>query len=109
MHNRLVADAFVPAGGRKRTIHEGNWRAFLSPEGVPSARLIVEGANHFVTPGARAALHAATGLPIVKDSSANKCGVICSSFEVMASMLLSEDEFTAVKSQLVKDVIAKLR
>jgi glutamate dehydrogenase len=40
--------------------------------------------------GAREALHKATGIPIVKDSSANKCGVICSSFEIMSSMLLSE-------------------
>lgn len=52
--------------------------------------------------GARAALHAETGIPIVKDSSANKCGVICSSFEINSSMLLSHDEFLAIKPALVK-------
>ena len=31
---------------------------------------------------ARAALFEATGLPIVKDSSANKCGAICSPAEI---------------------------
>ena len=29
MHNRVVADAFVPAGGRPATIHGGNWEEFL--------------------------------------------------------------------------------
>lgn len=109
MHNRVVSDAFIPAGGRPNTIHEGNWRAFLLPDGKPSSRLIVEGANLFLTAGARAALHAETGIPIVKDSSANKCGVICSSFEINSSMLLSHDEFLAIKPELVKDVVERLR
>ncbi len=51
MHNRVVSDAFIPAGGRPNTIHEGNWRAFLLPDGKPSSRLIVEGANLFLTAG----------------------------------------------------------
>jgi glutamate dehydrogenase len=110
MHNRVVSDAFIPAGGRPNTIHEGNWRQFLRPDnGQPSSKLIVEGANLFLTAGARRELHAATGIPIVKDSSANKCGVICSSFEIMSSMLLSEPEFLAVKPALVKDVVVRLR
>jgi len=108
MHNRVVADAFIPAGGRPATIHEANWRAFLRPSSSspatgkpePSAKLIVEGANLFITPGARAAMYAETGIPIVKDSSANKCGVICSSFEIMSSMLLDEEEFAANKEEL---------
>lgn len=33
----------------------------------------------------------------VKDSSANKCGVICSSFEIVSSMLMSSEEFTKSK------------
>jgi len=103
MHNRVVADAFIPAGGRPATIHEGNWEAYLRPDnGQPSSKLIVEGANLFLTAGARKAMHAATGIPIVKDSSANKCGVICSSYEIISSMLLSHDEFAAVKTELVK-------
>lgn len=51
MHNRVVSDAFIPAGGRPNTIHEGNWRAFLQPDGKPSSKLIVEGANLFLTAG----------------------------------------------------------
>jgi glutamate dehydrogenase len=108
MHNRVVADAFVPCGGRPNTIHAGNWREFLTSTGTPSSRLIVEGANLFLTPEARTKLSEA-GAMIVKDSSANKCGVICSSFEIIACMLLSEDEFLAIKDQFVDQVLVKLR
>ncbi|MEO1175461.1 MAG: amino acid dehydrogenase, partial [Myxococcota bacterium] len=45
-HNAVVADAFVPAGGRPETIHRYNWQSFLI-DGTPSARVIVEGANLF--------------------------------------------------------------
>lgn len=107
MHNRLISDAFVPAGGRPATLNAGNWRQFLSPEGQPSSRLIVEGANLFLTEEARRHL-AAAGVSIIKDSSANKCGVICSSFEVLASMLLTEAEFLEHKSEFVGQVIERL-
>jgi len=45
----------------------------------------------------------------VKDSSANKCGVITSSYEICASMLLDESEFLAIKEELVEDVLTRLR
>lgn len=108
MHNRVIADAFIPAGGRPRTIHLGNWRQFLTREGEPSSRVIVEGANLFLTPEARREL-SDCGVIILKDSSANKCGVICSSYEIIASMLVSEDEFLANKSRFVEEVLTKLR
>ena len=108
MHNRVVADAFVPSGGRPQTIHAGNWRQFLQADGTPSSRVIVEGANLFLTPDARREL-SACGVVIVKDSSANKCGVICSSFEIAASMLLSEEEFLSIKPRFVEQVLQKLR
>lgn len=108
LHNRIVADAFLPCGGRPNTIHEGNWSEFLLEDGRPSSSLVVEGANLFLTPEARDALHDA-GCLIFKDSSANKCGVICSSFEIIASMLLSTEEFLAIKSQFVEEVLEKLR
>ena len=108
MHNRLLSDAFVPAGGRPATIHAGNWRQFLTPQGEPSSRLIVEGANLFLTEEARQHL-SASGVSIIKDSSANKCGVVCSSFEVLASMLLSESEFLEHKPEFVSQVIERLR
>jgi len=109
MHNRVVADAFIPAGGRPSTINESNWRSFLQPNGEPSSKLIVEGANLFITPGARQLMYEETGIPIVKDSSANKCGVICSSYEILSSMLLSNEEFKAIKEPLVADVLKRLR
>lgn len=107
LHNRLPSDAFVPAGGRPHTINEENWADFMTPEG-PSSSLVVEGANLFLTEGARRLL-AGQGVSIIKDSSANKCGVICSSFEILASMLLSESEFLKVKEQFVAQVIKRLR
>lgn len=108
MHNRVLADAFVPAGGRPNTIHERNWRDYLTADGKPSAAVIVEGANIFITPKARELLSGAGAL-IIKDSSANKCGVICSSYEIAAAMLLTVEEFLANKKAYVEQVLAKLR
>merc|ERR1712088_396273 len=110
MHNRVKADVFVPAGGRPNTIHAGNWDQFLDPEtGVPSAPLIVEGANIFITKEARQNLFDRAKVLLVKDSSANKCGVITSSFEICASMLVDEAEFLSNKEEIVKDVLKRLR
>jgi len=107
---RVKADAFVPAGGRPNTINGDNWRNFLdSTTGEPSSKLIVEGANIFTTPEARESLFKHAGVVIVKDSSANKCGVVTSSCEVAASMLLTKEEFMDIKKELVADVLIKLR
>ncbi len=108
LHNRLLADAFVPCGGRPATIHGGNWRDYLCEDGTPSSKVIVEGANLFLTPDARIHL-SDLGLLIMKDSSANKCGVICSSFEIAACMMLEEKEFLAIKEQFVEQVLEILR
>ncbi|KAH7468562.1 NAD-specific glutamate dehydrogenase [Phytophthora ramorum] len=83
MHNRVKSDLFIPAGGRPNTINENNWRDYIDADGKPSSGLI--------------------------DSSANKCGVVCSSYEIVASMLLETDEFLAVKDELVVEVVDKLR
>lgn len=109
MHFRVKADAFVPAGGRPNTINGENWRQFLDADGKPSAPLIVEGANIFNTKEARENLFKHARVMIVKDSSANKCGVVTSSCEIAASMLLSKDEFLEIKKELVDDVLAHLR
>jgi len=109
MHNRVKADVFVPAGGRPNTINKSNWELFLDRTGQPSSPLIVEGANIFTTPEARQLLFEKAGVRIVKDSSANKCGVITSSFEICASMLLSEEEFLGIKDGVVEDVLKRLR
>ena len=109
MHNRVPADVFVPAGGRPNTLNAGNYAAFLDEDGEPSSPIIVEGANLFVTPDARALLHEAAGVRIVKDSSANKCGVICSSYEILSAHLLSRSDFEAQKPVIVGEIVDKLK
>lgn len=85
MHNRVQADAFLPAGGRPNTVNVHNYKQFLNSDGTPSAPLIVEGANLFVTDEARQLLFDEAGVIIVKDSSANKAGVITSSVSTSIS------------------------
>ncbi len=114
MHNRVRADVFVPAGGRPNTIDKSNYKQFLYEDKktgkmLPSSPLMVEGANIFTTPEARQLLFEEAGVSIVKDSSANKCGVICSSYEIISAMLLSEEEFLTEKKEIVDDVLVKLR
>ncbi|MDA0802530.1 MAG: NAD-glutamate dehydrogenase [Planctomycetota bacterium] len=108
MHNRVASDAFVPSGGRPATINERNWRDYLLPDGRPSSGIIVEGANLFLTPGARVEL-SNRGCLIFKDSSANKGGVICSSYEIQSSMLMDEAAFKKIKPTYVAQVLGKLR
>ena len=108
LHDRIQADAFIPCGGRPATIHGGNWKNFLMDDGTPSSKVIVEGANLFLTPDARRELSNA-GAVILQDSSANKCGVICSSFEISACMLLNTKQFMDIKETFVEQVLAKLR
>jgi len=108
MHNRLEADLFLPAGGRPNTINLLNWKHFLKEDGTPSSPLVVEAANIFITAEARKKLGEA-GVMIVKDSSANKAGVCCSSYEIVASMLLQKEEFMSIKEELVADVLERLR
>ncbi|MBC8019158.1 MAG: NAD-glutamate dehydrogenase [Verrucomicrobia bacterium] len=110
-YNSLVftvpADLFIPAGGRPETIDSQNWRSFLDVKGLPSASVIVEGANSFITPEARLQLQKA-GVVIMRDASANKCGVISSSYEIIANLLLSDSEFLECKDAYVRDVLAIL-
>lgn len=102
-----AADVFIPAGGRPSTLNEENYRIFF-PAGQPSCRAIVEGANSFLTPAAREAIQK-EGVLIIKDASANKCGVITSSYEILAGLMLNPAEFRAVKPQLVGEVLEILR
>jgi glutamate dehydrogenase len=86
------ADLFVPCGGRPRavdltTVHE------LLPNNVPRFKVIIEGANLFMTQEARLRLEKA-GCVLYKDASANKGGVTSSSLEVLAALALSDDEFS---------------
>ncbi len=100
----VPADLFIPAGGRPETVDESNWQKFFDSSDAPSMRAVVEGANSFITPAARVELQK-RGIIVVRDSSANKCGVISSSYEIIANLLLSEKEFFSNKERYVADVL----
>jgi len=103
----VPTDLFIPAGGRPETIDKDNWHRFFREDGTPNTRAIVEGANSFITPEARSQMQR-RGIVIMRDASANKCGVISSSYEIIANLLLSEQEFLEHKERYVKDVLAIL-
>jgi glutamate dehydrogenase len=111
IYNELIftvaTDLFIPAGGRPETIDRENWEKFFLADSTPSAQVIVEGANSFLTPEARLQLQR-RGILIMRDASANKCGVISSSYEVIANLLLTNDEFRENKETYVRDVLVIL-
>lgn len=106
--HQTKADIFIPAGGRPRTLNETNIKEFLDETGKPTSRCIVEGANLYLTPKARRMLEK-LGVLIIKDSSANKTGVICSSFEVLCGLALSDEQFLQHKETLVKEILERLK
>ena len=108
LHFVAKADVFIPAGGRPYTVNEKNWTHFIGSDGKPTCRAVVEGANIFFSSDARSELQT-KGILNIKDSSANKTGVICSSFEIIASLTLSTEEFLAIKDIYVQQVIEILR
>lgn len=108
MHFRVSSDVFLPCGGRPGSINQFNMDLFFGSDGQPASAIIVEGANLFITPVAREYL-SKRGVWIVKDSSANKCGVICSSLEILAGMLLDDQQFLEIKERYVSQVIDRLR
>ncbi|MEX0961882.1 MAG: NAD-glutamate dehydrogenase domain-containing protein [Simkaniaceae bacterium] len=105
-HNvhQVKTDVFVPAGGRPRTLNDQNWTEYLDENKHPSSKAIIEGANLYLTPIARRELELA-GTIIIKDSSANKGGVICSSFEVLIGLVLNDDEFVNHKKILMPQIL----
>ncbi len=104
---QVPADLFIPAGGRPETIDETNWQNLFDAEGNPTCRAIVEGANSYLTPGARVELQK-RGVVVIRDASANKCGVISSSYEILANLLMSDEEFLANKKTYVSQVLGIL-
>jgi glutamate dehydrogenase len=103
----VSADLFLPCGGRPETIDDSNWMRLFSDEGNPTARVIAEGANSYITPDARESLQK-QGIIVLRDASANKCGVISSSYEIIANLLMTEAEFLESKVAYVKDVLSIL-
>jgi len=108
LHNTAVADIFIPSGGRPDTMNMNNWKEFMQRDGTPSARGIVEGANIFISTDARARLEE-EGVLAVPGPSANKTGVICSSYEILAGLILSEEEFLGIKDEYVAQLLDILR
>ena len=98
------ADLFIPGGGRPETINEENWQRMFDDDGSPTVRVIVEGANSFITPAARAEIQKRRVI-LMRDASANKCGVISSSYEIIANLLMTDKEFLANKEEYVHDVL----
>ncbi len=92
LHPKFAADLFVPCGGRPASITINNWDRYLDARGNPRFKVIVEGANLFITQQARLRLEE-RGVVIYKDASANKGGVTSSSLEVLSSLALTDQEF----------------
>ncbi len=107
-HNRMAADLFLPCGGRPGAMNARNWTRFLLPDGRPSCRVAVEAANLYFSPEAATGLEQA-GVLLVPGPSANKTGVICSSYEVLAALALDEEEFLAIREPFVAEVLGILR
>ncbi|RFT16882.1 MAG: NAD-specific glutamate dehydrogenase [Candidatus Saccharicenans subterraneus] len=119
LHPKFRADIFVPCGGRPASININNWKCWLDAEGKPRFKVIVEGANLFLTQEARLRLEE-KGVIIYKDASANKGGVTSSSLEVLASLAMTDkewDELMCVKNgeespfrkQYVNEIIDVIR
>jgi len=89
-HPLSKADLFVPCGGRPAAISLSDVKKVFDG-GVPKWKIVVEGANLFLTQDARMVLEQA-GVVLYKDASANKGGVTSSSLEVLAALTMTDDE-----------------
>lgn len=103
----VSTDLFLPCGGRPETIDSENWRKLFPDEKVPTARVIIEGANSFIGPEAREEIQK-KGVVLIRDASANKCGVISSAYEIIANLLMTDKEFLLHKERYVEDVLTIL-
>lgn len=91
-----TANLFVPCGGRPNSITSDNVKRMFTADGLkPKFRLIVEGANLFLSDGARVTLENA-GVHVFKDASTNKGGVNSSSLEVFAALALPAEDHSAL-------------
>lgn len=106
--HRTPADIFIPAGGRPETLNETNFHDYLDENGQPTSKAIVEGANLYLTHQARSELEK-RGVLIIRDCSANKAGVICSSYEVLCGLAVPDEEFVNYKAQLVQEIMARVQ
>ena len=92
----IKADFFVPCGGRPGSVNNDNVHMLFDAQGSPRFPHVVEGANLFVTEGARDVLQD-SGVTLFKDASTNKGGVTSSSLEVLAGLAMNENEFSSMR------------
>jgi glutamate dehydrogenase len=93
-HRKYISEAniraFIPCGGFKDTINQGNVRQFLDL--FQELQFIVEGANVFFDDTSRRSIATRTNIKQIKDSTANKGGVFSSSIaEVLTAFLLQDN------------------
>jgi glutamate dehydrogenase len=89
----IKADFFVPCGGRPKSIDIDNASMLFEEDGVtPRFDNIVEGANLFITDAARMYIQD-KGVTLFKDASTNKGGVTSSSLEVLAGLIMDDEQF----------------
>jgi len=93
LHPLAEADLFVPCGGRPESINLSNVKRLFDKSGTPRWKIIIEGANLFLTQDARMVLEDA-GVILYKDASTNKGGVTSSSLEVLAALAMNDREFS---------------
>jgi len=102
--------AFIPCGGFKDTINQGNVRRFL--ELFKELEFIVEGANVFFDDAARRYIATETNIKQIKDTTANKGGVFSSSIAEVLTAFLFQDDYeekllndSATRWALIKDIL----
>jgi len=100
-------DVFLPCGGRPRTLTMANMSDFMV-DGKPTCSIMVEGANLYITADAREYLED-HGVLLFRDSSANKCGVISSSYEILGGLSMTPEQFVGVKKELAANIMERLQ
>ncbi len=103
--------AFIPCGGFKDTINQGNVKEFMAL--FAELRFIVEGANVFFDDVARRHIAMATDIQQIKDSSANKGGVFSSSVAEVLTAFLFHDRYeedllgdATTRLALIRDILS---
>ncbi|ANQ05710.1 Gluatamate dehydrogenase [Plasmodium coatneyi] len=98
-----TCDLFNPCGGRPHSINVFNVNSIIINERC-IYKYIVEGANVFISDDARKILEAKNVI-LFKDASTNKGGVISSSLEVLAGLVLSDQQFIQMMCSPDSDIL----
>ncbi|CRG93080.1 glutamate dehydrogenase, putative [Plasmodium gallinaceum] len=96
-------DLFNPCGGRPHSINIFNVNNIIK-DGECIYKYIVEGANVFISDDARNILENKNVI-LFKDASTNKGGVISSSLEVLAGLVLDDDQYIKLMCSSESDML----